>query len=135
MIGEPTDPFATPLEILPEWYFLHVFQIHSTIPNKLLSVLLMVSVPTGLLIIPFLENVNKFQNPFRRPIATTVFLIGTAIDLIYGQFLNILFIRNKIFSLRIGKKTYFFWRERLFHQSSHERRNDLGTVSERGSVK
>ncbi|KAK2971298.1 hypothetical protein RJ640_001324, partial [Escallonia rubra] len=32
-------------------------------------------------------------------------------DFIYGQFLNILFIRNKIFSLRIGKKnTHAFGR-------------------------
>ncbi|PKA60109.1 Cytochrome b6-f complex subunit 4 [Apostasia shenzhenica] len=41
----------------------------------------MVSVPIGLLTVPFLENVNKFQNPFRRPVATTVFLIGTAVAL------------------------------------------------------
>ncbi|KAK8370045.1 hypothetical protein V6Z11_A01G150700 [Gossypium hirsutum] len=77
MIGEPVDPFATPLEILPEWYFFPVFQILRTIPNKLLGVLLMVSVP-------FLENVNKFQNLFRRPVATTVFLIGTAVALWLG---------------------------------------------------
>ncbi|XP_050229554.1 cytochrome b6-f complex subunit 4-like [Mercurialis annua] len=41
MIGEPADPFATPLEILPEWYFFPVFQILRTVPNKLLGVLLM----------------------------------------------------------------------------------------------
>ncbi|RHN59740.1 putative cytochrome b/b6 [Medicago truncatula] len=41
----------------------------------------MVSVPVGLLTVPFLENVNKFQNPFRRPVATTVFLIGTVVAL------------------------------------------------------
>uniref|UniRef100_A0A2K1YGV5 Cytochrome b/b6 C-terminal region profile domain-containing protein n=1 Tax=Populus trichocarpa TaxID=3694 RepID=A0A2K1YGV5_POPTR len=45
MIGEPADPFATPLEILLEWYFFPVFQILRTVPNKLLGVLLMVSVP------------------------------------------------------------------------------------------
>nr|YP_009344557.1 PetD [Rhus chinensis]YP_009390423.1 cytochrome b6/f complex subunit IV [Anacardium occidentale]YP_009477725.1 cytochrome b6/f complex subunit IV [Pistacia weinmaniifolia]YP_009673325.1 cytochrome b6/f complex subunit IV [Entandrophragma caudatum]YP_009743522.1 cytochrome b6/f complex subunit IV [Toxicodendron vernicifluum]YP_009747090.1 cytochrome b6/f complex subunit IV [Pistacia chinensis]YP_009750414.1 cytochrome b6/f complex subunit IV [Rhus typhina]YP_009862398.1 cytochrome b6/f comp len=84
MIGEPADPFATPLEILPEWYFFPVFQILRTVPNKLLGVLLMVSVPAGLLTVPFLENVNKFQNPFRRPVATTVFLIGTAVALCLG---------------------------------------------------
>ncbi|CAN4119671.1 unnamed protein product [Withania somnifera] len=72
MIGEPADPFATPLEILPKWYFFPVFQILRTVPNKLLGVLLMVS------------NVNKFQNPFRRPVATTVFLIGTAVALWLG---------------------------------------------------
>ncbi|KAI3832214.1 hypothetical protein MKW92_006398 [Papaver armeniacum] len=41
-------------------------------------------------------------------------------DLTYGQFLNILFICNNIFSLCVGpKKNMFFWREILFHQSSH----------------
>ncbi|KAJ1688588.1 hypothetical protein LUZ63_019978 [Rhynchospora breviuscula] len=84
MIGEPADPFATPLEILPEWYFFRVFQILRTVPNKLLGVLLMVSVPLGLLTVPFLENVNKFQNPFRRPVATMVFLIGTIVALWLG---------------------------------------------------
>ncbi|XP_015170106.1 cytochrome b6-f complex subunit 4-like [Solanum tuberosum] len=84
MIGEPADPFATPSEILPEWYFFPVFQILRTVPNKLLGVLLMVSVPAGLLTVPFLENVNKFQNPFRRPVAMTAFLIGTAVALWLG---------------------------------------------------
>nr|WAN81349.1 cytochrome b6/f complex subunit IV [Alepis flavida]WAR64349.1 cytochrome b6/f complex subunit IV [Alepis flavida] len=59
-------------------------QILRTVPNKLLGVLLMVSVPAGLLIVPFLENVNKFQNPFRRPIATTIFFIGTTTALWLG---------------------------------------------------
>ena len=72
------------MEILPEWYFFPVFQILRTVPNKLLGVLLMVSVPAGLLTVPFLENVNKFQNPFRRPVATTVFLIGTVVALWLG---------------------------------------------------
>nr|YP_010445012.1 cytochrome b6/f complex subunit IV [Schizaea sprucei]UTJ90456.1 cytochrome b6/f complex subunit IV [Schizaea sprucei] len=84
MIGEPANPFATPLEISPEWYFYPVFQILRTVPNKLLGVLPMASVPTGLLIVPSIENVNKFQNPFRRPVATTVFLIGTVVSIWLG---------------------------------------------------
>ena len=44
----------------------------------------MVYVPTGLLTLPFLENVNKFQNPFRRPVVTTVFLISTVVALWLG---------------------------------------------------
>ena len=76
-IGEPANPFATPLEILPEWYFYPVFQMLRTVPNKLLGVLLMAAVPAGLITVPFIENINKFQNPFRRPVASTVFLIGT----------------------------------------------------------
>ena len=84
VIGEPANPFATPLEILPEWYFYPVFQILRTVPNKLLGVLLMTSVPLSLLFVPFIENINKFQNPFRRPIATTVFLIGTLVAIWLG---------------------------------------------------
>uniref|UniRef100_A0A2K1Y374 Cytochrome b/b6 C-terminal region profile domain-containing protein n=1 Tax=Populus trichocarpa TaxID=3694 RepID=A0A2K1Y374_POPTR len=75
MIGELVDPFATPLEILSEWYFFPVFQILCIVPNKLLGVLLMVYVPTRLLTLLFLENVNKFQNLFCHPIVTTIFLL------------------------------------------------------------
>jgi cytochrome b6-f complex subunit 4 len=77
VVGEPANPFATPLEILPEWYFFPTFNLLRTIPNKLLGVLSMAAVPAGLITVPFIENVNKFQNPFRRPIAMVVYLFGT----------------------------------------------------------
>jgi cytochrome b6-f complex subunit 4 len=83
-IGEPANPFATPLEILPEWYFYPVFQLLRTVPNKLLGVLLMAAVPAGLITVPFIENINKFQNPYRRPIATTLFLVGTLVAVWLG---------------------------------------------------
>jgi cytochrome b6-f complex subunit 4 len=84
MVGEPANPFATPLEILPEWYLYPVFNILRLVPNKLLGVVLMSSVPLGLFTVPFLEGVNKFQNPFRRPLAMTVFMFGTAVTLYLG---------------------------------------------------
>ena len=84
MIGEPANPFATPLEILPEWYLYPVFQILRVIPNKLLGIAAQTAVPLGLMLIPFIENVNKFQNPFRRPVATTVFLFGTLVTIWLG---------------------------------------------------
>jgi len=83
-IGEPANPFATPLEILPEWYLYPVFQILRTVPNKLLGVVLMGAVPVGLLLIPFFENFNKSQNPFRRPVAMAVFLFGTLFTIYLG---------------------------------------------------
>ncbi|TYH02022.1 hypothetical protein ES288_A09G105800v1 [Gossypium darwinii] len=55
-----------------------------SINDSIIGTIDMVSVPAGLLTVPFLENVNKFQNPFRRPVATTVFLIGTAVALWLG---------------------------------------------------
>jgi cytochrome b6-f complex subunit 4 len=84
MVGEPANPFATPLEILPEWYLYPVFNILRVLPNKLLGVACMGAVPLGLILVPFIENVNKFQNPFRRPVATTVFLFGTVVTLWLG---------------------------------------------------
>ena len=84
VIGEPANPFATPLEILPEWYFFPTFNLLRVIPNKLIGVLSMASVPIGLIVVPFIENVNKFQNPFRRPVATTIFLLGTVITIWLG---------------------------------------------------
>jgi cytochrome b6-f complex subunit 4 len=84
MVGEPSNPFATPLEILPEWYLYPVFQILRSVPSKLLGVVLMSAVPLGLIVIPFIESVNKFQNPFRRPVATAVFLFGTLFTLWLG---------------------------------------------------
>nr|YP_009295241.1 cytochrome b6/f complex subunit IV [Dasya binghamiae]AOH77253.1 cytochrome b6/f complex subunit IV [Dasya binghamiae] len=83
-IGETANPFATPLEILPEWYFFPTFNLLRVIPNKLIGVMSMASVPVGLITIPFIENINKFQNPFRRPIATTIFLISTLITVWLG---------------------------------------------------
>lgn len=74
---EPANPFATPLEILPEWYFYPTFQLLRTVPNKLLGVLLIAAVPAGLVTVPFIEGLNKAQNPLRRPIAITFFFIGT----------------------------------------------------------
>jgi cytochrome b6-f complex subunit 4 len=76
-LGEKADPFATPLEILPEWYFFPTFNLLRVIPNKLLGVGSMAAVPIGLLAVPFFENGNKFQNPVKRPIASRLFIFGT----------------------------------------------------------
>jgi cytochrome b6-f complex subunit 4 len=84
VIGEKADPFATPLEILPEWYFFPTFNLLRVLPNKLVGVLSMAAVPAGLLTVPFIESVNKFQNPFRRPIAMTVFLVGFVVAIWLG---------------------------------------------------
>ena len=84
VLGEKADPFATPLEILPEWYFFPTFNLLRVLPNKLLGVLAMAAVPAGLLTVPFIENSNKFQNPFRRPLAMIVFFIGTIFAIWFG---------------------------------------------------
>ena len=82
--GEKADPFATPLEILPEWYFFPTFNLLRVIPNKLLGVLSMAAVPAGLITVPFIESINKFQNPFRRPIAMALFLFSVVVSIWLG---------------------------------------------------
>ena len=53
-------------------------------PYKLLGIALQTLIPLGLMILPFIENVNKFSNPFRRPIAMSVFLFGTFLTIYLG---------------------------------------------------
>ena len=84
MLGDKANPFATPLEILPEWYLYPVFQILRVVPNKLLGIALQTLIPLGLMILPFIENVNKFSNPFRRPVAMSIFLFGTVLTIYLG---------------------------------------------------
>ena len=84
LVGEPANPFATPLEILPEWYLYPCLHILRVLPNKLLVIACQGAIPLGLMLVPFIEGVNKFQNPFRRPVATAVFLFGTVVTLWLG---------------------------------------------------
>jgi cytochrome b6-f complex subunit 4 len=76
-IGESSDPFSTPLEILPEWYFFPTFNLLRVIPNKLVGVLSMAGVPIGLITLPFFETLTGFHNPIRRPLGTLLYIIGT----------------------------------------------------------
>jgi cytochrome b6-f complex subunit 4 len=82
--GEKANPFATPLEILPEWYFYPTFNLLRVLPNKLLGIGSMAAVPLGLLFVPFIENINKYQNPFRRPLAMIIFILGTIVSIWLG---------------------------------------------------
>ena len=74
-ISEDANPFATPLEILPEWYLFPTFNLLRILSNKFMGILSMFYLPGVLLIIPFGENLNRYQNPFRRPIMLSIFLI------------------------------------------------------------
>jgi cytochrome b6-f complex subunit 4 len=78
-LGERADPFATPLEILPEWYFFPTFNLLRVIPNKLLGLVSIVALPIGLIGVPFIEGGSRFQNPFRRLVASLFFVFGTIV--------------------------------------------------------
>ena len=84
-VGEPADPFATPLEILPEWFLLPSFEILRAVPNKLLGISGMVLIPVGLASVPWLEASNPFANPLRRGSGTWLFVVGLVVSLALGD--------------------------------------------------
>jgi len=73
-IGTRANAFATPLEILPEWYFFPTFNLLRILPDKFIGVLGQLYLPGVLLIIPFAENLSRYQNPFNRPLMLNIFL-------------------------------------------------------------
>jgi cytochrome b6-f complex subunit 4 len=44
----------------------------------------MAAVPAGLITVPFIESINKFQNPFRRPVAMTLFVFSVFVSIWLG---------------------------------------------------
>ena len=74
-ISEDANPFATPNEILPEWYLFPTFNLLRILSNKFMGILSMFYLPGVLLIIPFGENLNRYSNPFRRAQMLSIFLI------------------------------------------------------------
>ena len=73
-ISAVATPFATPLEILPEWYLFPTFNLLRILSSKFIGILGQFYLPGVLLIIPFGENSSRYQNPFRRPIMVEIFL-------------------------------------------------------------
>eukprot|EP00415_Alexandrium_ostenfeldii_P001281 UN1281 len=71
-IGTRANPFATPLEILPEWYFFPTFNLLRILPDKFIGVVGQLYFAGVLLIIPFLENLSRYQNPFNRPLMLNI---------------------------------------------------------------
>ena len=73
-ISEDGNPFATPNEILPEWYLFPTFNLLRILSDKFIGILSIFDLPGLLLIIPFGENLNTYCNPFRRGQIVSIFL-------------------------------------------------------------
>ena len=52
----PANPLSTPAHIVPEWYFLWVYAILRSIPNKLAGVAAIALVFISLLALPFINR-------------------------------------------------------------------------------
>jgi quinol-cytochrome oxidoreductase complex cytochrome b subunit len=80
----PANPLVTPAHIQPEWYFLFVYTILRSIPDKLLGVIAMVAAILVLLVLPFIHTSNVRSHQFR-PLAKIAywFFIGNFVVLTY----------------------------------------------------
>jgi len=63
----PADPIKTPLNLVPEWYFLPFYAILRSIPHKAGGIITMVSAIAVLFLIPF-SNTSYIRNTTYRPI-------------------------------------------------------------------
>ena len=79
----PANPMSTPAHIVPEWYFLPVYAILRSIPNKLGGVLAIALVFACLFALPFL-NTSQVRSASFRPIHAKLFWLLVADCLILG---------------------------------------------------
>jgi len=70
----PADPIKTPLNLVPEWYFLPFYAILRSIPHKAGGIITMVSAIAVLFLIPF-SNTSYIRNTTYRPIFKFFFWI------------------------------------------------------------
>ena len=67
-VSSSASPFATPFQIVPEWYLFPTFNLLRILSDKFMGILSMAQIPGVLLVMPFTENVSRYQNPIRRPL-------------------------------------------------------------------
>uniref|UniRef100_UPI0031F3FAF1 cytochrome b n=1 Tax=Zygnema cf. cylindricum TaxID=3142258 RepID=UPI0031F3FAF1 len=79
----PANPMSTPAHIVPEWYFLPVYAILRSIPNKLGGVLAIALVFVCLFALPFL-NTSYVRSSSFRPIHKKLFWLFVADCLLLG---------------------------------------------------
>ena len=73
----PANPMSTPAHIVPEWYFLWVYAILRSIPNKLGGVAAIALVFIALLALPFINTAQTRSSSFR-PIHKKLFWLLVA---------------------------------------------------------
>nr|YP_009647084.1 apocytochrome b [Chloroparvula japonica]QBX98763.1 apocytochrome b [Chloroparvula japonica] len=79
----PANPMSTPAHIVPEWYFLWVYAILRSIPNKLGGVAAIALVFISLLILPFI-NTSQIRSSNFRPLHKKLYWLLVADCLLLG---------------------------------------------------
>jgi ubiquinol-cytochrome c reductase cytochrome b subunit len=76
----PADPLKTPLDIVPEWYFLPFYAILRSVPSKLFGVILLFSSIFILFVLPWLDT-SPVRSARFRPVYKWVFWL-LAVDVV-----------------------------------------------------
>jgi len=79
----PANPMVTPAHIVPEWYFLPMYAILRSIPNKLLGVIAMFASLLSWLLIPFIAQA-KVRSTLFRPMHKFLFWLFLANCMLLG---------------------------------------------------
>lgn len=83
-LGEKANPFSSSQEILPEWYFFTTFSFLCILLDKLIGIFSMLALPLSLMFTHFLENTNKYQNLFRRPVSMYILFSLTPYSFLFS---------------------------------------------------
>ena len=64
----PADPLSTPAHIVPEWYFLPLYAVLRSVPNKLLGLFLIACFIVCVILMPFINKNIIVRSTIFRPI-------------------------------------------------------------------
>lgn len=79
----PANPLVTPTHIVPEWYYLHLYAILRSVPDKLFGVILMFSAIFVMFLLPWLDTSSVRSARFR-PVFRQLFWLFVAVCLGLG---------------------------------------------------
>lgn len=72
---QPADPFVTPPNIKPEWYFLWAYQALKIFPSEIIGLGVQVAFMTFLALLPFIDR-GPERRPGKRPFFLTCYALG-----------------------------------------------------------
>jgi ubiquinol-cytochrome c reductase cytochrome b subunit len=74
----PSNPYATPAHIVPEWYFLWVYAVLRSIPSKAAGVALVGMLFLTMAALPAAQLEERSQSPAFRPLYVCLFWVTVA---------------------------------------------------------
>jgi len=78
------NPLVTPIHIVPEWYFLPLYAVLRSVPNKSLGLLAILAFVLVILVLPFINKGAIFKSSMHRPIFAILNFSFFAVVLLLG---------------------------------------------------